>query len=114
RAARRRSPPMLVIHALGEWSGGRGGSAITRARVPRRGRSGGCDDRDPPASLLPQGYANFAGLERERCGDVVPDADGQRLAEGAFVAEPCEVELERLRLEAQACRAILDRRGVEI
>ena len=38
----------------------------------------------------------------------------QRLAERALVAEAREVDLQRLRLEAQLARLVLDRRGVEV
>src|SRR6266511_4287992 len=50
----------------------------------------------------------------ERLGDVVADPHRKRLAERAFVPEAAEVDLQRLRLEAERSRLVLDRGEVEI
>jgi hypothetical protein len=50
----------------------------------------------------------------ERFGDVVADLDRQGLAEAALVAEAVQVELQRLRLEAQGFRRVLDRGDVQV
>ncbi len=50
----------------------------------------------------------------ERGGNLVPDLHRERLAERTLVAEAREVDLQRLRLEAERLRPVLDRRGVEV
>jgi hypothetical protein len=50
----------------------------------------------------------------ERVGGVVSDLDGECFAEVAFVAVAGEVELERLRLETERLRLVLDRGQVEV
>jgi nucleoside 2-deoxyribosyltransferase len=50
----------------------------------------------------------------EGLADVLPDPDGQRLAEVPLVAIAHQVELERLGLEAEILRLELDRRCIEV
>ena len=50
----------------------------------------------------------------ERLGDVVADLHRERLAERALGAEAAEVDLQRLRLEAERLRLVVDRRRVEV
>ena len=59
------------------------------------------DDGDSAARLLRQRHRDGGGVELERGRDVVPDPDRERLAERALVPEAGEVELQRLRLEAE-------------
>src|SRR5690348_17613544 len=53
--------------------------------------------RTPPRTTLFPYTTLFRSVERQRGGDVVADADGERLREEAFVAEAREVELDRRR-----------------
>src|SRR5438105_3237742 len=96
-------------------------SAAQNAATTRPGRmlsplldSGGGRDRNPAARLLPEDDADGVGVDLERRGDVVPDPDGERLAERALVPEAREVQLERLRFEAERPRPVLDRRRVDV
>ncbi len=55
----------------------------------------------PAARLLLQRHPDLVRRETERLGRVVTDLDRERLAEDAFVSILAQIELERLRLEAQ-------------
>jgi hypothetical protein len=57
---------------------------------------------------LLEGDAYLLARQLERFGDVVADLHRQGLAGGGLVAEGFEVELERLRLEAQGFGRVLD------
>src|SRR2546425_705083 len=78
------------------------------------GDSGACRDRDPAAWLLYERHMHGRGVELERGRDLVSDLDGERLAERSLVAEARQVDLQRLRLEAERLGPVLDRRGVEV
>src|SRR4051794_28252964 len=71
-------------------------------------------DRDSAARLLAERDADAPLLELESLGDLVADLDGQRLAERALVAESRQVDLQRLRLEAERHGLVHDRRRVEV
>jgi hypothetical protein len=58
--------------------------------------------------------AHLVARQLEHFGDVVADLDRKSLAEAALVAEAVQVELERLRLEAQRFRRVLDRCDIEV
>src|SRR6266516_3590925 len=73
-----------------------------------------CGDRDPAACFLPQRHLHLACAQPECLRDIVPDPDRQPLTEVALVAEAVQVELQRLGLEAEILRAVLDRGFVEI
>ena len=64
-------------------------------------RSGGRGDRDPAARFLPECHLHLVDRQLERLGDVIADPDRERLAEMRLVPEADQVELERLRLEAE-------------
>ena len=66
--------------------------------------SGAGGDRDPAARLLDERHVHRRRVELERRRDVVPDLHGERFAEGALVAEAREIDLQRLRLEAETLR----------
>ena len=57
---------------------------------------------------------NATPVEPERLRDLVADLDGERLAEDTLVVEARQVDLQRLRLEAELSRLVRDRRGVEV
>ena len=82
-----------------------------RATPKESGRGG---DRDSAAGLLAERDVHRRRVELERFEDRVADLDGQRLAEDALVVEAREVELQRLRLEAEGSRLVPDRRRVEV
>src|SRR5262245_20955219 len=71
-------------------------------------------DRDPAARLLHESDANSIVRQLERSGDVVANLNGEGLAERDFVAEVVEVELDRLRLEAQRVGLVVDLRAVHV
>jgi hypothetical protein len=71
-------------------------------------------NRDAAACLLAERHVNRCLLELERRRDLVADPHGERLAERALVAEAREVDLQRLRLEAETVGLVLDRRRVEV
>src|SRR3954451_13121465 len=85
-------------------------SACRRTSTRLRGRG----DCDPAAGLLLERHLHALGRQLERPGDVVADAHGERLAERALVAKAGEVELERLRLEAEALGPVADGHDVEV
>src|SRR5581483_7468086 len=70
--------------------------------------------RDPAACLLHERHVHATVRELERGGDVVADLDRERLGEDAFVPERRQVQLERLRLEAERLGLVLDARPVEV
>ena len=59
----------------------------------------------PPRAFCSSVTCTFVVRQLERLGDVVADPHRERLAERAFVAEPAEVDLQRLRLEAERAPA---------
>src|SRR5512146_2429584 len=84
---------------------------------PRRPETPASDLRregDPAAGLLHEPHVHALRPELECGGDVVADLHRERLGEHALVAEASEVELERLRLEAERVRLVLDERVVEV
>jgi uncharacterized protein len=91
-------------------------------RLPRRRRLrrldvlelGRGDDRDPAARLLAERHAYLLGRQLECLGHVAADLDRERFAEGAFVPEAVQVQLQRLRLEAERPRGVLDRGDVQV
>ena len=90
---------------------------LVPSRTPRLSGvagSGGRDDRDPAARLLLERHGHVTRLQLERRRDVVPDPDRERLAERALVPEARQVELQRLRLDAQLVRRVLDRGDVQV
>src|SRR5439155_19332276 len=59
-------------------------------------------------------HAHLLGRKTERLGEVVADLDRECLAEVPFVAVTAEIQLERLRLDAELARPILHAGNVEI
>src|SRR5262249_47905391 len=84
----------------------------TSTRTPGASDTG-CD-RDPAAGLLLELDPHGVGRELERRGDVVANAYRERLAERALVPEAHQVELERLRLEAQRPGPVADGDAVHV
>ena len=68
----------------------------------------------PPRDFCRSVVCTRSGGELEGGGHVVADPHGERLAELALVAELHEVELERLRLQAERLREVLDRGDVHV
>ena len=68
----------------------------------------------PPRAFCSSFTWTWSRGKRQRLGDVVADPYRERLAERALVAEAGEVQLQRLRLEAERVRLVRDRRPVEI
>ena len=58
----------------------------------------------PPRAFWRRVTRTPAAVELERLGDLVADLDGERFAEDALVVEARQVDLQRLRLEAQPAR----------
>jgi hypothetical protein len=77
-------------------------------------RLAACCDRDSAARFLFQRHANIPHGQPERFRDVIADLHGERLAEVPLVAEAVQVQLQRLRLEAEILRGVPDRGDVEI
>src|SRR5581483_8758864 len=74
----------------------------------------GRGDRDATTRLLRERHGHLGRIEVQRRRDVVPDLHRKRLREGALVPEAREVELQRLRLEAESIGAVRDAGDVEV
>ena len=103
RSCRIRGVRRIISHPVGrqQWA------ARPIGRLDR-GR-----DRDAAARLLPS-VTCTASAQPERRRHLVADPHRQRLAERTLVAEARQVDLQRLRLEAERARPVRDRRGVEV
>src|SRR5438034_11632995 len=81
------------------------GSAEAVVQADRAGpEAGGLrrrSDRDSPARFLLQRHLHPVGGKLEHRCDIVSDSYRERLAEVLFVSEPAQVQLERLRLDAE-------------
>jgi hypothetical protein len=78
------------------------------------GRPSAAGPDDAAACLLLECYPDLLGRETERLCEVVADRDRERLAEPFLVAVTAQIQLERLRLDAELPRPVLHAGDVEI
>ena len=68
----------------------------------------------PPRAFCSSVTRTLVRRKVEHLADIVSDLDRECLAKVRFVAESAQVELERLRLDAEGPRPVLDGRDVEV